>query len=111
MGTVTVDINGRPYMVGCADGQEDRVRVLARDFDQHVRQVGADVGHVGELRLFLMAALLVSDEIADLRAQVDRMQAEAERGAGAKRTDDEAPARAALALNAAAERIEKLLAE
>ncbi len=66
MATVNVEINGRQYMVGCADGQEERVRLLARQFDENVRQVAGDVGAVGELRLFLMAALLVSDELAEI---------------------------------------------
>lgn len=67
MATVTVEINGRPYAVGCADGQEDRVRVLAKQFDDNVRQVAADVGHVGDLRLFLMAALVLADELHEAR--------------------------------------------
>ncbi len=70
MATVTVDINGRPYAVGCADGQEDRVRVLAKQFDANVRQVAADVGHVGDLRLFLMAALVLADELHEARLAV-----------------------------------------
>ena len=70
MATVNVEINGRHYMVGCADGQEERVRLLARQFDENVQQVAGDVGAVGELRLFLMAALLVSDELAEIRAQL-----------------------------------------
>jgi cell division protein ZapA len=102
--TVSVEINGRPYQVGCADGQEERVRLLSRQFDEHVRQVAGDVGHVGELRLFLMAALLVSDELAEMRTQLNRIRADPE-GGGA-----EAGAAASRALNAAAERIEKLLA-
>ena len=44
MATVTVEINGRPYAVGCADGQEERVRLLAQQFDGHVRQVAGEVG-------------------------------------------------------------------
>lgn len=67
MATVTVEINGRPYAVGCADGQEERVRILAKQFDIHVRQVAADVGHVGDIRLFLMAALVLADELHDVR--------------------------------------------
>lgn len=67
MATVTVDINGRPYAVGCADGQEDRVRTLSKQFDTYVRQVSADVGQVGDLRLFLMAALLLADELHEAR--------------------------------------------
>ena len=39
MATVTVEVNGRPYAVGCADGQEQRVQMLASLFDTHVRQV------------------------------------------------------------------------
>lgn len=67
MATVTVEINGRPYAVGCADGQEERVRILAKQFDSHVRQVASDVGHVGDIRLFLMAALLLADELHEVR--------------------------------------------
>ena len=67
MATVTVEINGRPYAVGCADGQEDRVRILAKQFDGHVRQVAGEVGHVGDIRLFLMAGLLLADELHEAR--------------------------------------------
>ena len=104
MATVTVEINGRPYAVGCADGQEERVRILAKQFDVHVRQVAGDVGHVGDIRLFLMAALVLADELHEVRM-----------GAASPAT---APAIAALAtasdtgvaeaLNAVAARIEKI---
>jgi hypothetical protein len=66
MATVTVEINGRSYAVGCADGQEERVRILAKQFDGHVRQVSAEVGHVGDLRLFLMAGLMLADELHEV---------------------------------------------
>lgn len=108
MATVTVEVNGRPYSVGCADGQEDRVRQLARQFDDHVRQIGRDVGQVGDLRLFLMAALLVSDELADIRGQLERLQ----------RDGGDAPAAGAAdfspavdAINRMADRLEKLALE
>lgn len=68
MATVTVEINGRPYAVGCADGQEERVRILAKQFDGHVRQVSGEVGHVGDIRLFLMAGLMLADELHEARA-------------------------------------------
>jgi cell division protein ZapA len=103
MATVTVDINGRPYAVGCADGQEDRVRQLSRQFDRNVRQVAADVGHVGELRLFLMAALILADELAELKA-AGGVVPPSER-------DEAAVARAARAIEDVAERIERLAAE
>ena len=45
MAQLTIDVNGRPYVVGCEDGQEDRLMELARMFDRHVRDVGREVGH------------------------------------------------------------------
>jgi len=104
MATVTVDINGRPYAVGCADGQEERVRILARQFDNHVRSVAGDVGHVGDLRLFLMAALMLADELHEARLAVQSGAAVAPSTALAPSSDTGV----AEALNAVAARIEKI---
>ncbi|WP_125255977.1 cell division protein ZapA [Brevundimonas fluminis] len=101
MATVTVEVNGRPYAVGCADGQEDRVRMLARQFDDHVRGVASEVGHVGDIRLFLMAALLLADELHETRLA----------GGVVTPAGDPPPAAndgVAEALNAVAARLEKL---
>lgn len=108
MATVSVEVNGRPYSVGCADGQEDRVRQLARAFDECVRQVARDVGAVGDIRLFLMGALLLADEMVDLRGQNGRLRAELERG---QVKQDDTSLRAVAVINTAAERLERLLTE
>lgn len=100
MATVTVEINGRPYAVGCADGQEERVRILARQFDNHVRDVAAEVGQVGDIRLFLMAALMLADQLQEARmGEAPAASAAAPSEAGV-----------AEALNAVAARIEKIAA-
>jgi cell division protein ZapA len=99
MATVTVEINGRPYAVGCADGQEERVRTLAGQFDGHVRQVAGEVGHVGDIRLFLMAGLLLADELHEARANGGTAPAAPEPAS----TDGVAEA-----LNAVAARLEKI---
>jgi len=106
MATVTVDINGRPYAVGCADGQEDRVRLLARQFDNNVRRVAGDVGHVGDLRLFLMAALILADELHEARLALETGSNAAAPPAAVAAADPDAGV--AEALNAVAARIEKL---
>ncbi len=63
------------------------------------------MGQVGELRLFLMAALLTADELADIRSRLAEAEAALER----YRADEKAvQARAAEALEAAAQRIEAL---
>ncbi len=102
MATVTVEINGRPYAVGCADGQEERVRILAKQFDVHVRQVAGDVGHVGDIRLFLMAALVLADELHEVRLNGAAATPAASLTAPASDTG------VAEALNAVAARIEKI---
>ena len=101
MATVTVEINGRPYAVGCADGQEERVRILAKQFDGHVRQVAGEVGHVGDIRLFLMAGLLLADELHEARLAAPA--APPTDGGAAPANDGVAEA-----LNAVAARLEKI---
>ena len=104
MATVTVEINGRPYAVGCADGQEERVRILGKQFDTSVRQVAGDVGHVGDIRLFLMAALMLADELHEARLALQNAPPAAAAGPATSPGGDGV----AEALNAVAARIEKI---
>ena len=67
MATVTVEVNGRPYPVGCADGQEERVKQLAAQFNDKVASVADQVGQVGDLNLFLMGALMLADELSEAK--------------------------------------------
>lgn len=108
MAQVSITINGRPYAVGCEDGQEQHLTELGRMFDRQVRHVSEDMGQLGETRLFLMGALLLADELADLRSRMTNLQAEL-----ARLQSDNAriESRAAGALDKAAARIEKLAAE
>jgi cell division protein ZapA len=105
MAQITVEVNGRPYAVGCEDGQEQHLQDLARMFDQQVRQVSQDMGQLGDTRLFLMGALLLADELADAKNRLAALQVEV-----AKMQNDRAriESRAVQALENAAKRIEKL---
>ena len=105
MAQVTVEVNGHPYVVGCEDGQERRLTELAATVDAQVRQVARDVGGLGETRLMLMGALVMADDIAELRGEVEALRAQiaetrAERG--------RAELAAVAALDTAAARIERL---
>jgi cell division protein ZapA len=105
MAQISVQVNGRPYAVGCEDGQEQHLLELARMFDLQVRRVSQDMGQLGDTRLFLMGALLLADELADLRGRLSAVEAEVAR-LQADRSRVEV--RAISALEAAARRIEKL---
>ena len=108
MAQINVEVNGRPYAVGCEDGQEAHLRELARLFDHHVRQISQDMGQLGDTRLFLMGALLLADELHDARGRMATLQSEVSR-LQAERARVET--RAVTALETAANRIEKLAAQ
>ena len=67
MAQVTVTLNGRTYRLKCADGEEERLNRLV----DHIRTKLADLteqfGQIGNERLMLMAAILVTDELLELR--------------------------------------------
>ena len=105
MAQVTIHINGKPYAIGCEDGQERHLAELAALFDHQVRQVSQDVGQLGETRLFLMGALLLADELAETRA---RLQAAQDSVARADAEHTRLEVKAVSAIEAAAKRIEKL---
>lgn len=105
MAQVTVEINGKPYTVGCEDGQESHLRALAAVFDRQVRVVAQEVGALGDTRLMLMGALLLSDELEEARARLAHAQKDLAR---VQSDYARAEARAVLALDAASKRIEAL---
>ena len=105
MAQINIEVNGKPYAVGCADGQEQHLIELGRLFDQQVRQVGQDMGQLGDTRLFLMGALLLADELADSRNRLASLQAEIGRLQGDRARVE---GKAVAALENAATRLEKL---
>ncbi len=107
MSQINLQINGRPYAVGCEDGQEAHLAELARLFDQQVRKVSQDIGQLGETRLFLMGALMLADELADTRARLQALQADVAR---LQVEPARIEARAVLAIENAARKLEKLAA-
>jgi cell division protein ZapA len=108
MAQLNVEVNGRPYAVGCEDGQESHLQELARMFDKQVRHVSEDMGQLGDTRLFLMGALLLADELADAKGRLGALQAEV----GKLQSDrSRIEARAVTALEAAAQKIEKMAAD
>ena len=71
MAEVEVTVNGRSYLMGCDDGQEEHLLALAEDVGHRVDELVAQVGQVGDARLLLMASLLLADELYDVRAEID----------------------------------------
>lgn len=67
MGQVTVSLNGRTYRLRCGDGEEPRLLQLAGYLREKIDQLSAEFGQIGDERLTVMAALLITDELFDLK--------------------------------------------
>ena len=77
MSELTVKINGRDYLVGCDDGQEDQLRKLARYVDAKMAKLTSTLGQIGDARLLVMASLMIADELSDAFEILDAGGAEA----------------------------------
>jgi cell division protein ZapA len=112
MGQVSVTLNGRTYRLECGEGEETHLIALAEYLGSHVDTMKRKFGQVGDDRLILMASLVVTDELWELRRQMQELKtglAEARRDKSA--SDESAKAvKADLAarVSAAADRLELL---
>ena len=76
MGKVHIVVNNRGYDVACDEGQEGQVTELGQDLARRVDKIAHSVGQIGDARLLLMAALLISDELASTRRELEQVKAE-----------------------------------
>src|SRR3974390_428522 len=111
MAHVSVTINGRQYRMACDDGQEHHLARLAHDLDQRISNLRGTFGEIGDMRLTIMAALMVIDELAEQRQRIHRIETELTslqhgRAAAADRAEA-VEADMVAALTSAAERVEK----
>jgi len=97
MAQLTIQLNGRSYTIGCADGEEARLRNLAAELDRRVSSLVEEVGQIGDARLLVMAGLLLLDEMEELRVEA--------RGGGSDAED-----RVASIVESLADRVESLAA-
>ena len=113
MAHVSVTINGRQYRMACDDGQEHHLARLAHDLDQRISNLRATFGDIGDMRLTIMAALIVIDELSEQRQRMHRIETELTslqhaRAAAADRAEA-VEADMVAALTSAAERIENAI--
>ncbi len=110
--SIEVSINGRKFRMACEEGQEQHLRGLAEDFDRRIASVRGDLGEIGDSRLQVVAALMLADELHEAGKRIRDLEAALtntrdHNTAIAARTQATQAAMVA-ALNAAAERIERV---
>lgn len=103
MAQVTVTINGREHVVGCGEGEEDRVRQLAAFVDKRAGELVDGGMKVPDARLMMMTALMIADDLATAYDELDAARAG---GAPAGDGDDARARELAERLEALADRMD-----
>lgn len=72
MKTVDIPLLGRTYQVACAPGQEQRLAELGKMVEEKMRMAAtAGQGAVGEIRLLLLAGLMLADDVLEARSAAE----------------------------------------
>jgi cell division protein ZapA len=91
MPEVRITIGGRDFDVACQEGEEHYLRAAARMLDTEATVLIGQIGRIPELRMLLMAGLMLADKTAGLE---DQVRAAEERAVMAERALERARAAA-----------------
>jgi cell division protein ZapA len=75
MAQVTLRINGYAYTLGCQDGEEKHLEAMGAEVNSRIEGVRTAAGPSGEARMLVMAALLMADDIFELRRKLEAAEA------------------------------------
>lgn len=78
MAQVTVTIDGKGYRMACEEGQEQHLESLAQNFDRYVGHLKGQFGEIGDLRVTVMAAIMVMDELSEATRRVTQLEQDIE---------------------------------
>ncbi|WP_271025247.1 cell division protein ZapA [Rhizobium sp. RCAM05973] len=78
MAQVTVTIDGKAYRMACEEGQEEHLTDLANRFDRYVLHLKSQFGEIGDLRLTVMAGIMIMDEVSEPTRRVSVLEGELE---------------------------------
>ncbi|KGD92091.1 cell division protein ZapA [Rhizobium sp. YS-1r] len=76
MAQVTVTIDGKAYRMACEEGQEEHLTELAERFDQYVGHLKSQFGEIGDLRITVMAGIMIMDELSEVTRKLGKLEAE-----------------------------------
>lgn len=104
MAEVNITINGRSFSIFCEDGQESRVSELGGYVDSRLKEVASAGAATNEAQLMVLTSLMLSDEIFDLRKDIDALGAQT----GGGQSNENNDAEVAQAIDELANRIDRI---
>ena len=76
MAQVVVTIDGKAYRMACEEGQEAHLEGLAQNFDRYVGHLKSQFGEIGDLRVTVMASIMVMDELSEANRRIGELERE-----------------------------------
>ena len=112
MPQIMVTIAGKAYRMACGEGEEAHLESLAALFNGKIDELRGAFGEIGDMRLQVMAAITVADELTEARKRIAALEEElaglrARASEGGERVQT-LEAELASTLNRTAERVERL---
>lgn len=108
MPQVPVEVAGRTFRLECDEGEQARLRELAEYFRDKVDKIKEDVGPIDDDRLFVMAALMITDELWESKEQVLDLETRPDAPSANDQIDDKLMAKLAGTLETTAEKVQSL---
>jgi len=112
MGQVSIIVAGRSYRMSCDDGEEEHLEELGRRYDAAIDELRTVFGEIGDQRLMVMAAVLMTDRLDEAEKRIETLEGELDKLRGSSKSAvaqyENQYARLARALDNAAQRVENL---
>jgi cell division protein ZapA len=112
MGQVSIIVAGRSYRMSCDDGEEEHLEELGRRYDAAIDELRTVFGEIGDQRLMVMAAVLMTDRLDEAETRIETLEGELDKLRGSSKSAvaqyENQYARLARALDNAAQRVENL---
>jgi cell division protein ZapA len=113
MPMIQVTIAGRSYRMACGEGEEAHLEGVAAAFEAKIAELRGSFGEIGDMRLHVMAALTLADELAETKRRLGGIDEEIailrELASAGGEHSEVLEAQMAEALMRTAERIERLV--
>ena len=71
MANVSINFNGKDYLLSCDEGQEENLKELAGHLNKKFDELKLNLGNIGENKLLLISSIKIVDEYYDLMKKIE----------------------------------------
>ena len=76
MANVSIQFNGKDFLLSCDDGQEEHLEELLIHINQKFSDLKNDLGNIGENKLLLITSVQILDEYFETKKKVEQKKNE-----------------------------------